>query len=111
MLKLTTNERPPTIVQLANAAAGPPVYMTKPKRTGMPETKFIEVNVAALEATVNQNWRRGWKTGRGREKGGETNQFSNNPKLRKNSCLYPRVARWYSSLLRIFFELASMDSV
>lgn len=29
------------MVQFANAALGPPVYMAKPKRTGRPETKFM----------------------------------------------------------------------
>ncbi len=59
--KLTMHEKPPTIVQLAKAAFGPPVYITQPKRTGMPEIKFIEVNVAAID--------------------------SNKPKHRTNSCL------------------------
>jgi hypothetical protein len=40
--KLTMKESPPTIVQFENAAVGPPVYMTKPKRTGMPDTKFMD---------------------------------------------------------------------
>lgn len=43
MAKLTMQARPPIMVQFANAACGPPVYMAKPKSTGMPLTKFIVV--------------------------------------------------------------------
>jgi hypothetical protein len=39
--KLTMNDSPPTIVQFANAAVGPPVYMTKPNKTGIPDAKFM----------------------------------------------------------------------
>lgn len=38
---------PPTMVQFANAALGPPVSMAKPKSTGRPEIKFIVIYVAA----------------------------------------------------------------
>jgi len=37
----TINDKKPTMVQFANAAAGPPVYIANPNRTGIPETKFI----------------------------------------------------------------------
>lgn len=57
----TQKDKPPTIVQLAKADSGPPVYMTQPKRTGMPDMKFMEVKVAA--------------------------QFSNKPRWRKNSTI------------------------
>lgn len=57
----TMNEKPPIMVQLAKAACGPPLYMAKPKSTGMPETKFMVVKVAA--------------------------QFSNMPKERMKTCL------------------------
>ena len=74
----TMQLNPPTMVQLAKAAFGPPVYMTQPKRTGfgsqamkssrpsrqkltMPDMKFIVEKVAA--------------------------QLSKNPKERMNSCL------------------------
>ena len=47
--KLTMTETPPTIVQFEAAAVGPPVYMTKPNRTGMPETQFINCDECYLE--------------------------------------------------------------
>lgn len=47
------------MVQFANAALGPPVYMAKPNNTGRPETKFIVMYVA--------------------------DQFSKSPRWRKNS--------------------------
>ena len=43
----TMVEKPPTIVQLAKAGCGPPVYMAHPNKTGMPEMKFIDEKVAA----------------------------------------------------------------
>lgn len=48
---------PPTIVQFANAACGPPVYMAKPKSTGRPETKFIVMYVAA-QLSKSPRWRK-----------------------------------------------------
>lgn len=59
--KDTIVDKPPTMVQFEMAAAGPPVYMAKPKRTGRPETKFMVVKVAA--------------------------QFSNKPRPRVKLCL------------------------
>lgn len=44
----TMKESPPTIVQFAKAAVGPPEYIANPKSTGMPDAKFMEVKVAAL---------------------------------------------------------------
>ena len=37
----TINEKPPTIVQFAKAACGPPVDITKANIMGIPEMKFI----------------------------------------------------------------------
>lgn len=48
---------PPTIVQFAKAALGPPVYMAKPKSTGRPETKFIVMYVAA-QLSKSPRWRK-----------------------------------------------------
>ncbi len=39
----TMSEKPPTMVQFAKAACGPPVYIAQPKSTGMPLTKFMVV--------------------------------------------------------------------
>jgi hypothetical protein len=41
MARDTMNEKPPTMVQFAKAASGPPVDITKANIIGMPETKFI----------------------------------------------------------------------
>src|SRR3954454_14131606 len=43
----TTRESPPAIVQLEKAASGPPLASAKPSSIGIPETKFMVVNVAA----------------------------------------------------------------
>lgn len=48
---------PPTIVQFANAALGPPVYIAKPKSTGRPETKFMVMYVAA-QLSKSPRWRK-----------------------------------------------------
>ncbi len=42
MLSDTIVESPPTMVQLAKAGVGPPVYIIHPKRTGMPLMKFMD---------------------------------------------------------------------
>ena len=55
--RLTMNESPPTIVQLANAAVGPPVYMTKPNRTGIPEAKFIDQVIINIGSPCLNNFR------------------------------------------------------
>ena len=43
--KLTINDSPPTIVQFAKAAVGPPVYITNPNRTGIPDAKFMDCSI------------------------------------------------------------------
>lgn len=53
----TLHTYPPTIVQFANAALGPPVYIAKPKSTGRPETKFIVMYVAA-QLSKSPRWRK-----------------------------------------------------
>ena len=47
MASQTMNDTPRTMVQLAKADSGPPVYIIQPNRTGMPDMKFIDENVAA----------------------------------------------------------------
>ncbi|PNP45230.1 hypothetical protein THARTR1_10967 [Trichoderma harzianum] len=51
------NEKPPTIVQFANAASGPPVDITKANIIGMPEMKFmvcltVRMYVAKIEVQM-----------------------------------------------------------
>ncbi|MAD87049.1 MAG: hypothetical protein CL912_29170 [Deltaproteobacteria bacterium] len=38
----TINDKNPIIVQFANAAVGPPVYITQPNSTGIPLAKFMD---------------------------------------------------------------------
>lgn len=45
------------MVQFANAALGPPVYMAKPNSTGRPEMKFIVMYVAA-QLSKSPRWRK-----------------------------------------------------
>lgn len=60
--RLTMNDNPPIIVQFANAAVGPPVYITHPNKTGIPEAKFIDCLKVSAAQHLGREGRDGYPT-------------------------------------------------
>ena len=79
--RLTIVDKPPTIVQLLNAAWGPPVYIAKPNKTGSPLTKFIVVTQDVMSTDTSTHVSRSARDLH------VAAQFSNMPKLRMKTCL------------------------